>query len=67
MPITTEISLKDKDGFHYKHPNRNCKLTCMKYPCIKGMEILNGNFAAYGCLGYSDVNTFVLHKTENKK
>lgn len=62
MPITTEMSIKDKDGFHYKYPDRNCVLRCMKYPCIPNMDKLTCNFAAYGCKYYEDVNTFEVWK-----
>ena len=48
---------KDKDGFHYKYPERSCK-RCMKYPCLEKMEILQCNFAAYGCKMFEDINVF---------
>jgi len=50
---------KDPDGFHYKHPERSCK-HCTKYPCLPKMELLKGNFAAYGCKEFEDDNTFEL-------
>lgn len=50
---------KDPDGFHYKHPERNCN-RCRKYPCLPKMELLKGNFAAYGCKEFEDDNTFEL-------
>lgn len=56
MPVS-EIMFKDKDGFHYKHPERSCK-RCMKYPCLKDMDKLKSDFARYGCLNYEDINTF---------
>lgn len=49
---------KDRDGFHYKYPERSCK-RCLKYPCIEKMENLQGNFAAYGCKMFEDENIFV--------
>ena len=55
---------KDPDGFHYKHPERNCK-RCKNYPCLPYMGKLKGNFAAYGCVKYEDINTFNVWK--NKK
>lgn len=30
----------------------------MKYPCLEKMENLKGDFAAYGCKMYEDVNVF---------
>ena len=54
---------KDKDGFHYKHPERDCK-KCKKYPCLHNMDILLGNFAAYGCVNFEDVNTFEVWKSK---
>ncbi len=36
MPIT-EVMFKDKDGFHYKHPERSCT-RCKNYPCLPNME-----------------------------
>ncbi len=56
MPIN-EIMFKDKDGFHYKHPERNCK-NCKKYPCLNNMDKLYSNFAAYGCKMFEDINIF---------
>ena len=56
MPIA-EIMFKDKDGFHYKHPERSC-MRCIKYPCIPDMDKLKGDFAKYGCKSWEDVNTF---------
>ena len=53
----SEIIFKDKDGFHYKHPERSC-LRCIKYPCLPNMDKLKGNFASYGCKYYEDINTF---------
>ena len=52
---------KDKDGFHYKHPERSCK-RCKNYPCLKNMNILEGDFAAYGCKNFEDINTFEVWK-----
>lgn len=56
MPIS-EVMYKDKDGFHYKHPERSCN-RCMKYPCLKDMDKLKSEFAKYGCTYYEDINTF---------
>lgn len=56
MPNTSEIT-KDKDGFHYKYPNRSCS-KCLKYPCIPDMNKLKSNFGAYGCRNYDDENIF---------
>lgn len=51
------IRYKDTSGFRYKYPGRSCK-KCLKYPCLKEMDKLKSNFAAYGCTMYSDENTF---------
>lgn len=51
------IMFKDKNGFHYKHPERSCK-RCNKYPCLPNMKILLGDFAAYGCTMFEDSNIF---------
>lgn len=51
------VMFKDKNGFHYKHPERSCK-RCNKYPCLPNMNILLGDFAAYGCTMFEDSNTF---------
>lgn len=51
------INFNDESGHHFKHPERSCK-KCLKYPCIKGMDVLVGNFAAYGCTLFEDINTF---------
>lgn len=48
---------KDKDGFHYRHPERDCK-KCSKYPCFEDLPKLKGNFAKYGCLDWEDSNLF---------
>lgn len=49
-----KISLfKDKDGFTYKHPERDCK-ACLNHPCVPKMEELKSNFAAYGCSNYKE-------------
>ena len=56
------MNFSDENGFHYKHPERSCE-KCLKYPCVKNMEILRGNFAAYGCSRFEDSNTFeICHK-----
>lgn len=56
-----KVSLfKDKDGFTYKHPERNCS-ECCKYPCVPNMDKLLSNFAAYGCINY-DTGFNVRHK-----
>lgn len=60
MPIS-EVMYKDKDGFHYKHPERSCN-RCMKYPCLKDMDKLKSDFAKYGCVNYSDINIFSINK-----
>lgn len=60
MPIA-EVMFKDKDGFHYKYPERSCD-RCLKYPCLEKMEILKSNFAKFGCRGWEDVNTFNMWK-----
>lgn len=60
MPVT-EVKFKDKDGFHYKHPERDCN-RCKNYPCLPDMDKLLGNFAAYGCKMFEDVNTFDVWK-----
>lgn len=52
---------KDKDGFHYKHPERSCK-RCLNYPCLEKMDTLKGDYAKYGCVGWSDENVFDLWK-----
>ena len=56
-----ELMFKDRDGFHYKYPERNCK-RCLNYPCVEKMEVLLSNFAAYGCKKFEDNNTFNLCK-----
>ena len=48
---------KDRDGFTYKHPERNCN-NCLNYPCVSGMESLISNFAAYGCMDFEDINVW---------
>jgi hypothetical protein len=60
MPID-EIKFKDKDGFHYKYPDRSCK-HCLSYPCLADMDKLQSNFAAFGCRNYQGDNTFNLCK-----
>lgn len=55
------IQFNDKDGVHYKHPERSCK-HCLKYPCIDNQENLLSNFAAYGCLLYSGDDIFEICK-----
>ena len=55
MPVI--VNFKDKDGFHYKHPEHSCK-RCTKYPCLPHMDLLLGDFAAYGCTMFEDDNTF---------
>lgn len=60
MPIA-EVMFKDKDGFHYKHPERSCQ-RCKNYPCLSNMDKLFGNFAAYGCKMFEDINTFDVWK-----
>lgn len=60
MPINP-VMYKDPDGFHYKHPERNCH-KCSKYPCLEKMETLKGNFAAYGCVNYENIDTFEIWK-----
>lgn len=62
MLANIEVTLKDKDGFHYKYPDRSCINRCIKYPCVNGMDTLKCNFAAYGCKNYEDVNTFNVWK-----
>ena len=62
MPVSsTTVMFKDHDGFHYKHPERSCK-KCSKYPCLEGMDKLRGNFAAYGCTQFEDIDTFEVWK-----
>lgn len=48
---------RDRDGFHYKHPERSCN-HCKNYPCVTNMHILKCNFAKYGCKNFEDINTF---------
>jgi hypothetical protein len=62
MP-STELIFKDKDGFHYKFPERSCK-RCLKYPCVTNMDNLKGNFAAYGCKMFEDENIFYICKSK---
>lgn len=59
-----EVMFKDRDGFHYKHPERSCT-RCTNYPCLLNMDKLQGDFAKYGCKNYSDFNIFNTDK--NKK
>ena len=54
--LITEVITKDKDGFRYKYPDRDCE-KCEKYPCIENMSILKSNFAKFGCKNYQDVST----------
>lgn len=65
MP-TIDVMFKDEDGFSYKHPERNCN-KCLNFPCISGMDKLRGNFAAYGCVNFSDENTFEIGKPRTNK
>lgn len=51
------MNLKDKDGFRYKYPTRQC-VNCKKYPCITNMEKLYSNFAGYGCRLWEDNNMY---------
>ena len=44
---------KDKYGVKLKYPNRQCK-NCSKYPCFPEIEKCSSNFAAYGCIYYTD-------------
>lgn len=57
----SEVIFKDKDGFHYKHPERSCR-RCLNYPCLPNMSKLLGNFAAYGCRLWSNTNIFNIEK-----
>lgn len=59
----SEVIFKDKDGFHYKHPERSCK-RCKNYPCISGMDKLKGDFASYGCTLFEDANVFNVWKSK---
>lgn len=56
MPVA-EVKYKDRNGFHYKHPERSCS-KCEKYPCVNGMQILLSDFAKFGCKNFSDVDVF---------
>lgn len=60
MPVA-EVMFKDRDGFHYKHPERSCD-RCKNYPCLPNMNKLLGNYAKYGCRNWQDINDFVLWK-----
>ena len=51
------VNFKDQDGFRYKHPERVC-CRGTNYPFLPNMDILLGDFAAYGCTMYKDENTF---------
>lgn len=57
------LMFKDRDGFYYKYPERDCK-RCKKYPCISNMENLLSNFAKYGCVNFEDINVFNICKTK---
>lgn len=56
-----KIMFKDKDGFHYKHPECSCT-RCLNYPCLPDMDKLKSDFGAYGCKKFEDANTFEVWK-----
>jgi hypothetical protein len=60
MPIG-KVIFKDKNGVHYKFPERSCK-RCLKYPCLEKMDLLKSNFAAYGCKMFENSNVFEICK-----
>lgn len=44
---------RDDDNNIYKYPSRKCK-DCKKYPCFRGIENLDSDFAKYGCLEFEE-------------
>ena len=55
--MASKITYNDGSGYTYRFPERSCK-TCIKYPCIKDMQNYKSDFAKFGCINYSDINTF---------
>lgn len=53
--VVSKLSLlgKDRYGVKLKFPNRKCT-DCVKYPCFSGFDRCVSNFAAYGCIYWSD-------------
>lgn len=51
MQLMNSTPLKDKNNIIYKYPEKTCK-NCKKYPCFKGFDFINLDFAKYGCLNY---------------
>lgn len=46
---------KDRDGVKYQYPERTC-IECRKYPCFRGIEKRQCDYAKYGCINYEDKN-----------
>lgn len=44
---------RDREGIIYKYPGRRCK-DCVKYPCFRGIEKAEVDFAMYGCRDYRE-------------
>lgn len=51
-----------------KYPRRDCT-KCIRYPCFKGQgtKMHQVNFAAYGCINYSDNEVRTKKSGQNKK
>lgn len=52
MPVKPKFD-RDSAGVIYKHPERACK-KCSKYPCFKGQENMELDYAKYGCVKYKE-------------
>lgn len=50
--MAKSIVHRDKDGIKLKYPERTCS-QCKKYPCFDKMDILNFDFAKYGCSDFT--------------
>lgn len=44
--------ITDSSGIELKYPKRTCN-KCIRYPCLKNMELCRCDFAKYGCLDYN--------------
>lgn len=43
----------DKYGIKYQFPERRCK-NCKLYPCRDDIDVLDVDFARYGCIHYDE-------------
>ena len=43
----------DEAGVKYRYPERTCT-DCLNYPCREDMDILNIDFAKYGCVKFKN-------------